>query len=114
VLLGFLQYGFEAGEQLQAHRHETGIHRDGHGILLVAVGGVRGAILAVADESGKARQRAPTHYRPASSTGFAEPARPPSCSEDRRNPMIKALLTPIILGLAVAMVIRVAMPRRAY
>jgi len=28
--------------------------------------------------------------------------------------MIKALLTPIILGLAVAMVIRVAMPRRAY
>jgi len=28
--------------------------------------------------------------------------------------MIKALLTPIILGLAVAMVIRMAMPRRAY
>jgi len=28
--------------------------------------------------------------------------------------MIKALLTPVILGLAVAMVIRLAMPRRAY
>lgn len=28
--------------------------------------------------------------------------------------MIKALLTPIVLGLAVAMVIRLAMPRRAY
>jgi len=28
--------------------------------------------------------------------------------------MIKALLTPIVLGLAVAMVIRMAMPRRAY
>jgi len=28
--------------------------------------------------------------------------------------MIKALLTPIILGLAVAMVIRLMMPRRAY
>jgi hypothetical protein len=27
--------------------------------------------------------------------------------------MIKALLTPVILGLAVAMVIRLAMPRRA-
>jgi hypothetical protein len=29
------------------------------------------------------------------------------------DPMIKALLTPVILGLAVAMVIRVAMARRA-
>jgi hypothetical protein len=28
------------------------------------------------------------------------------------DPMIKALLTPVILGLAVAMVIRVAMTRR--
>jgi hypothetical protein len=29
-------------------------------------------------------------------------------------PMIKALLTPIVLGLAVAMVIRLMTPRRAY
>jgi hypothetical protein len=34
-------------------------------------------------------------------------------SADRRESMIKALLTPIILGLAVAMVIRIAMARRA-
>jgi len=34
-------------------------------------------------------------------------------SEDRRYPMLKALLTPVILGLAVAMVIRIAMARRA-
>ena len=53
------------------------------------------------------------HYRP-SNTGFAEPVWPRSCSDDRRNPMIKAFLTPIILGLAVAFVIRMAMPRRAY
>jgi hypothetical protein len=32
----------------------------------------------------------------------------------QEDTMIKALLTPIILGLAVAMVIRLAMPRRAY
>ena len=29
-------------------------------------------------------------------------------------PMLKALLTPIVLGLAVAMVIRLTRPRRAY
>jgi len=32
---------------------------------------------------------------------------------DQEDLMFKALLTPIILGLAVAMVIRMAMPRRA-
>jgi len=31
----------------------------------------------------------------------------------QEEPMIKALLTPVILGLAVAMVIRIAMARRA-
>jgi hypothetical protein len=31
----------------------------------------------------------------------------------QEEPMIKALLTPVILGLAVAMVIRIAMVRRA-
>jgi hypothetical protein len=34
-------------------------------------------------------------------------------SAGRREFMIKALLTPVILGLAVAMVIRIAMARRA-
>jgi hypothetical protein len=29
-------------------------------------------------------------------------------------PMLKALLTPIVLGLAVAMIIRLTRPRRAY
>lgn len=36
-----------------------------------------------------------------------------SVRETGGSPMIKALLTPVILGLAVAMVIRVAMARRA-
>jgi hypothetical protein len=56
----------------------------------------------------------PHMARPAMS---ARPAAEPRHSQfrwgDRRNPMIKALLTPIILGLAVAMVIRIAMARRA-
>jgi hypothetical protein len=32
---------------------------------------------------------------------------------NQEGPMIKAILTPVILGLAVAMLIRVAMARRA-
>jgi hypothetical protein len=43
----------------------------------------------------------------------AEPRHQALRSENRRNPMIKAILTPVILGLAVAMLIRVAMARRA-
>jgi hypothetical protein len=43
-----------------------------------------------------------------------EPRSPSSCWEQQEDTKIKALLTPVILGLAVAMVIRLAMPRRAY
>jgi hypothetical protein len=45
---------------------------------------------------------------------MAEPASAWACWEGEEGIMIKALLTPIILGLAVAMVIRLTMPRRAY
>jgi len=34
--------------------------------------------------------------------------------EQGGSPMLKAFLTPVILGLAVALVIRMSWPRRAY
>jgi 3-oxoacyl-[acyl-carrier protein] reductase len=43
----------------------------------------------------------------------AEPRRLALRSENQEGPMIKAILTPVILGLAVAMLIRISMARRA-
>jgi hypothetical protein len=44
---------------------------------------------------------------------YQEPARPSLRSEWQEVPMIKALLTPVILGLGVALLIRMAAARRA-
>ena len=59
-----------------------------------------GAILTAGDEGGKA--------------ALSEPAARPRRSGRQEVPMLKALLTPVILGLAVALLIRLATPRRAY
>jgi hypothetical protein len=44
----------------------------------------------------------------------AEPAGGAPRSEAQEVSMLKALLTPVVLGLAVAVVIRLMAPRRAY